>query len=114
MCFCLYLHEKIHRNKKTDLTFVPKSLKIIRTEGWQSGNAPDSKSGEPANTGAQVQILYLPYSLSYKRSKNVDIQVTAFNVFASFYLCEYVFEYVLLKYQYILRIALLFLLLSVI
>ena len=30
-------------------------------EGWQSGNAPDSKSGEPANTGAQVQILYLPY-----------------------------------------------------
>lgn len=29
-------------------------------EGWQSGNAPDSKSGEPANTGAQVQILYLP------------------------------------------------------
>lgn len=30
-------------------------------EGWQSGNAPDSKSGEPVNTGAQVQILYLPY-----------------------------------------------------
>ena len=96
------------------LTFRGKSLKIVLTEGWQSGNAPDSKSGEPANTGAQVQILYLPYSLSYKRSKNVDIQVTACNVFASFYLCEYVFEYVLLKYQYILRIALLFLLLSVI
>lgn len=30
-------------------------------ESWQSGNAPDSKSGEPANTGAQVQILYSPY-----------------------------------------------------
>lgn len=29
-------------------------------ESWQSGNAPDSKSGEPANTGAQVQILYSP------------------------------------------------------
>jgi hypothetical protein len=43
------------------LTFRGKSLKIVLTEGWQSGNAPDSKSGEPANTGAQVQILYLPY-----------------------------------------------------
>lgn len=43
------------------LTFREKSLKIVLTEGWQSGNAPDSKSGEPANTGAQVQILYLPY-----------------------------------------------------
>ncbi len=42
------------------LTFRGKSLKIVLTEGWQSGNAPDSKSGEPANTGAQVQILYLP------------------------------------------------------
>ena len=30
-------------------------------ESWQSGNAPDSKSGEPANTGAQVQILYSPF-----------------------------------------------------
>lgn len=27
---------------------------------WQSGNAPDSKSGEPVHTGAQVQILYSP------------------------------------------------------
>ncbi len=30
-------------------------------ESWQSGNATDSKSVEPANTGAQVQILYSPY-----------------------------------------------------
>ena len=30
-------------------------------ESWQSGNAPDSKSGEPAYTGAQVQILYSPF-----------------------------------------------------
>ncbi len=89
---------------------MPKSLKIVRTEGWQSGNAPDSKSGEPANTGAQVQILYLPYILPYKRSKNVGLQVTACNVLASFSLREYVFEYVLLKYQYSLRIVLLFLL----
>lgn len=51
--------------EKIDLTFVPKSLKIVRMEGWQSGNAPDSKSGEPANTGAQVQILYLPYINDY-------------------------------------------------
>ncbi len=29
-------------------------------ESWQSGNATDSKSVEPANTGAQVQILYSP------------------------------------------------------
>ncbi len=72
MCFCLYLHEKIHRNKKTDLTFVPKSLKIIRMEGWQSGNAPDSKSGEPANTGAQVQILYLPFILTKPLEINVS------------------------------------------
>lgn len=34
---------------------------ILVVESWQSGNAPDSKSGEPANTGAQVQILYSPY-----------------------------------------------------
>ena len=35
---------------------------IIRTvmESWQSGNATDSKSVEPAYTGAQVQILYSP------------------------------------------------------
>ncbi len=30
-------------------------------ESWQSGNATDSKSVEPAYTGAQVQILYSPY-----------------------------------------------------
>lgn len=42
-----YLKNIFYINKETDLTFVPKSLKIIRTEGWQSGNAPDSKSGEP-------------------------------------------------------------------
>lgn len=42
------------------LTFFRKSLRIGLAEGWQSGNAPDSKSGEPANTGTQVQILYLP------------------------------------------------------
>ena len=35
-------------------------LYSIVLESWQSGNAPDSKSGEPANTGAQVQILYSP------------------------------------------------------
>ena len=34
---------------------------IFVVESWQSGNAPDSKSGEPVNTGAQVQILYSPY-----------------------------------------------------
>ncbi len=32
-------------------------------ESWQSGNASDSKSDDPANTGAQVQILYSPYYL---------------------------------------------------
>lgn len=36
-------------------------------ESWQSGNAPDSKSGEPANTGAQVQILYSPYLYVIRR-----------------------------------------------
>lgn len=51
------------------LTFRGKSLKIVLTEGWQSGNAPDSKSGEPANTGAQVQILYLPYILTIRGCK---------------------------------------------
>lgn len=34
-------------------------------ESWQSGNATDSKSVEPAYTGAQVQILYSPSSLSH-------------------------------------------------
>ncbi len=29
-------------------------------EGWQSGNAPDSKSGEPQKCGARVQVPYLP------------------------------------------------------
>lgn len=90
------------------LTFRGKSLKIVLTEGWQSGNAPDSKSGEPANTGAQVQILYLPYITFHNRGENIDIQAFACNVFASVFLFEYVFEYVLLKYRYILRIALLF------
>lgn len=90
------------------LTFREKSLKIVLTEGWQSGNAPDSKSGEPANTGAQVQILYLPYITFHNRGENIDIQAFACNVFASVFLFEYVFEYVLLKYRYILRIALLF------
>ena len=55
------------------LTFREKSLKIVLTEGWQSGNAPDSKSGEPANTGAQVQILYLPYITFHNRGENIDI-----------------------------------------
>ncbi len=90
------------------LTFRGKSLKIVLTEGWQSGNAPDSKSGEPANTGAQVQILYLPYITFHNRGENIDIQAFACNVFAPVFLFEYVFEYVLLKYRYILRIALLF------
>ncbi len=42
-------------------------------ESWQSGNAPDSKSGEPANTGAQVQILYSPYQAflnDFRKNKN--------------------------------------------
>lgn len=90
------------------LTFREKSLKIVLTEGWQSGNAPDSKSGEPANTGAQVQILYLPYITFHNTGENIDIQAFACNVFAPVFLFEYVFEYVLLKYRYILRIALLF------
>lgn len=49
-------------------------------ESWQSGNAPDSKSGEPAYTGAQVQILYSPFYKQYvivqiilKSPINVDI-----------------------------------------
>lgn len=66
-------------------------------EGWQSGNAPDSKSGEPANTGAQVQILYLPYITFHNRGENIDIQAFACNVFAPVFLFEYVFEYVLLN-----------------
>ncbi len=44
-------------------------------ESWQSGNAPDSKSGEPANTGAQVQILYSPYYIVLNKCQkptNVD------------------------------------------
>ncbi|BAO07307.1 hypothetical protein EfmE4453_0116 [Enterococcus mundtii QU 25] len=43
------------------MTFVEKRLKIVGMEGWQSGNAPDSKSGEPQKCGARVQIPYLPY-----------------------------------------------------
>ena len=35
------------------------------TESWQSGNAPDSKSGEPIYIGAQVQILYSPFYKQY-------------------------------------------------
>ena len=34
-------------------------------ESWQSGNAADSKSAEPAITGAQVQILYSPFYEQY-------------------------------------------------
>ena len=34
-------------------------------ESWQSGNAPDSKSGEPIYIGAQVQILYSPFYKQY-------------------------------------------------
>ena len=49
-------------------------------EGWQSGNAPDSKSGEPANTGAQVQILYLPLAPSV----SVVFDHAIFCVFLSF------------------------------
>ena len=33
-------------------------------ESWQSGNATDSKSVEPAYTGAQVQILYSPLNFT--------------------------------------------------
>ncbi len=40
-------------------------------ESWQSGNAPDSKSGEPAYTGAQVQILYSPLNLISVSSMNL-------------------------------------------
>ncbi len=96
------------------VVFLDNKKLIISEKHLKSALNPILEIRRTGYTGAQVQILYLPYSLSYKRSKNVDIQVTACNVFASFYLCEYVFEYVLLKYQYILRIALLFLLLSVI
>lgn len=55
---------------------------IINTvmESWQSGNAPDSKSGEPIYIGAQVQILYSPFYKQYviiqvilKSPINVDI-----------------------------------------
>lgn len=48
---------------------------IFVVESWQSGNAPDSKSGEPANTGAQVQILYSPYYIVLNKCQkptNVD------------------------------------------
>ena len=50
--------------KKDEITlaFFSKNEKILFAESWQSGNATDSKSVEPANTGAQVQILYSPYN----------------------------------------------------
>ena len=62
------------------LTFRGKSLKIVLTEGWQSGNAPDSKSGEPANTGAQVQILYLPYIPTVRHDLGRVFFVVFFNL----------------------------------
>ena len=61
-------------------------------ESWQSGNAPDSKSGEPVYTGAQVQILYSPFYEQYvifritvKQSINVDITM--------FIDCLFVFDF---------------------
>ncbi len=47
---------------KLSLHLVSLLVKYISShlESWQSGNATDSKSVEPANTGAQVQILYSP------------------------------------------------------
>ena len=59
-------------------------------ESWQSGNAPDSKSGEPANTGAQVQILYSPFYKQYaivqiilKSPINVDMITFIGDLFVS-------------------------------
>lgn len=49
-------------------------------EGWQSGNAPDSKSGEPAKTGAQVQILYLPYIPTVRHDLGRVFFVVFFNL----------------------------------
>ena len=36
-------------------------------ESWQSGNAADSKSADPVHPGAQVQILYSPYTDALER-----------------------------------------------
>lgn len=50
-------------------------------ESWQSGNAADSKSAEPAITGAQVQILYSPYQwfiCFIQTPQNVDFAVFLF------------------------------------
>ncbi len=48
-------------------------------ESWQSGNAPDSKSGEPANTGAQVQILYSPpIDVLYLSETSLNVDLAAF------------------------------------
>ena len=51
--------------KQISRELLPKAQAFCYTsscvlESWQSGNATDSKSVEPANTGAQVQILYSP------------------------------------------------------
>ena len=43
------------------LIIIITDIILAVTESWQSGNAADSKSAEPAITGAQVQILYSPF-----------------------------------------------------
>ena len=51
------------------LTFRGKSLKIVLTEGWQSGNAPDSKSGEPMLNGRAGSNPVLSFFYTFR---NVD------------------------------------------
>ncbi len=55
-------------------------------ESWQSGNATDSKSVEPAYTGAQVQILYSPYE--YVHEKFFKIRKTVKPVFSGLFVCS--------------------------
>lgn len=43
------------------VVFLDNKKLIISEKHLKSALNPISKSGEPANTGAQVQILYLPY-----------------------------------------------------
>lgn len=54
------------------LTFREKSLKIVLTEGWQSGNAPDSKSGEPVKWRAG-SIPVLSSIFNIKNALIVDL-----------------------------------------
>ena len=66
-------------------------------ESWQSGNAPDSKSGEPIYIGAQVQILYSPFYKVIVPSNNLS---TIFSILLSAR-----FLYSSIKYEYTLDVV---------